>query len=478
MKIVKLYNSTTGGTIRSGILHLPVLSLLLVVSISSCKKFVDVDLPRNLLSTQAAFASDAEATSVLLGIYGTMANANSGFISGSSSGLAYLSALSADELANFSVFNEPFAYNALDPNLYALSGFWNEPYSYIYTANSVIEGLATSTKVSAATKKQLEGEAKFVRAFCYFYLVNFFGDVPLHLTTDYRANSVAVRSSQENIYQQIVADLKDAQTLLGDEYVTEGRVRPNKAAATALLARTYLYQGDWANAEVQATTIIENTATYNLVNNLDSVFLSTSSEAIWQLMPVDAGYNANEPRFFILNSSPVDNSGVALSASLLNAFENNDKRKIHWINNFTDGTGTWYYPFKYKIAESGLEVTEYSMVLRLTELYLIRAEARAHQEDIDGAQADLDAIRNRAGLNNTTANDQAALLLAIEHERQVELFTEGGHRWLDLKRTGRADAVLGSLKASNWQNTDTLYPIPQSEIKSNPRITQNDGYGH
>ena len=116
------------------------------------------------------------------------------------------------------------------------------------------------------------------------------------------------------------------------------------------------------------------------------------------------------------------------------------------------------------------------MVLRLAEQYLIRAEARAQQNNISGSQSDLNLIRNRAGLVNTAANDKTALLTAIEHERQVELFTEWGHRWLDLKRTNRADAVLGPIKAPNWQPTDMLYPIPQTQIANDPNVHQNPGY--
>jgi hypothetical protein len=116
------------------------------------------------------------------------------------------------------------------------------------------------------------------------------------------------------------------------------------------------------------------------------------------------------------------------------------------------------------------------MVLRLAEQYLIRAEARARLGKVPESQADINAIRSRSGLSNTTAADPAALLLAIEKERQVELFSEWGHRWLDLKRTGRADAVLGAEKPTDWQPTDALYPIPQNEILSNPLLTQNLGY--
>jgi hypothetical protein len=115
------------------------------------------------------------------------------------------------------------------------------------------------------------------------------------------------------------------------------------------------------------------------------------------------------------------------------------------------------------------------MMLRLAEQYLIRAEARAQLENIPGAQEDLNAIRSRAGLPDTDADDKASLLLAIERERQAELFAEGGHRWLDLKRTNRADAVLGPLKA-DWQTPDALFPIPDAERQLNPNLTQNDGY--
>ena len=119
------------------------------------------------------------------------------------------------------------------------------------------------------------------------------------------------------------------------------------------------------------------------------------------------------------------------------------------------------------------------MVLRLAEQYLIRAEAKAYQDKLTDAIQDLDIIRNRAGLSligdtnpSISKND---FLLAIEQERKVEMFSEWGHRWLDLKRTERAGQILGALKP-DWQDTDQLYPIPNSERLVNPRLTQNPGY--
>jgi hypothetical protein len=124
-------------------------------------------------------------------------------------------------------------------------------------------------------------------------------------------------------------------------------------------------------------------------------------------------------------------------------------------------------------------LSEYYMVLRLAEQYLIRAEARAHLRNLPGAIADLDSIRNRAGLPLISITNPAItreeLLIAIQQERQTELFAEWGHRWFDLKRTKQADAVLKDRKSS-WNSTDTLYPVPASERILNPNLTQNDGY--
>jgi hypothetical protein len=107
---------------------------------------------------------------------------------------------------------------------------------------------------------------------------------------------------------------------------------------------------------------------------------------------------------------------------------------------------------------------------------LIRAEARTHLEDINGARQDIDIIRNRAGLGNTDAATVNGLLEAVLHERQVELFLELGHRFFDLKRMGSADAVLSPIKLG-WDATDVLLPIPESEILLNPNLLpQNPGY--
>jgi hypothetical protein len=288
-------------------------------------------------------------------------------------------------------------------------------------------------------------------------------------------NTMAERSTTEAIYQQIISDLTDAQNSLSADYSYSGneRIRPNKSAAIALLARVYLYMGNWEQAISSAGVIIGNSAMYNLESDLDNVFLKESNETIWQLQPVNPAQNTNEALSFILTSAP---TSIAMNRSLVNAFETGDQRKLQWISSISMGTDTFYYPFKYKIYQSGAPPSEYSVMLRLAEQYLIRAEAKAEKNDIAGAQADLNVIRTRAGLNNSLAVDKNSLLLAIEQERRVELFTELGHRWMDLKRTNRANAILDSVKAPNWKSTSVLYPIPTLQLSNDPDIDQNPGY--
>ena len=452
-----------------------------IIFSSSCKKFVEVDVPKTDLISSTVFTSDATAHAAVAGIYNQMIAI--GFASGDLTSLTYLTGLSSDELVFYSTSpsfqsTKEFYNNSLTPaNPIISTNIWSEPYKYIYKANAIIEGLARSTNITSALKSELEGEAKFIRAFSHFYLVNLFGDIPLITTTDYRVNAAAPRTPEAEVYNQIIADLKQAQNLLSNDYsrFNGERVRPNKWAATALLSRVYLFNGDWVNAEIQATSLIDNTALFNLQPILNNVFLKNSKEAIWQLMPVYTIRNTWEAGTFKLTGTPTNS---ALRNQLVNSFETGDNRKINWIDSVRVGFNTFYYPYKYKVISGTNPLQEYSMILRLAEQFLIRSEARAQQNNIGGAQADLNVIRNRAGLAITSANDKVSLLTAVEHERQVELFTEWGHRWIDLKRTGRAVALLGPIKGTTWQTTDILYPIPQIQIQNDPSMAnaQNPGY--
>lgn len=469
---------TSIGSVRYKLLRKRIIGLLgmtfLLIN-SSCEDFVTIDPPVTEVVSETVYTSDATAIAAIRGIYIEMAN--NGFASGDILSITNLVELSSDNSVDFSGVSDRVAFNSnslVAENAF-ISNLWNQAYTIIYYANSVLEGLENSNNITLSTQSQLEGEAKFVRAFCHFYLVNMFGDIPVVGSTDFTENNVISRDQISDVYQQIMADLEEAQNLLASDYSFSGgeRVQPNKFAATALLSRVNLYNEDWLDAEVEASKIIDNSSLYGLEDDLANPFLANSSEAIWQLQPVRPGRNTHEAEAFINVDDP---NFQALSQELINSFEPDDKRRSNWIDSIIVDGITYFHPFKYKINLQNQPLTEYSMVFRLAEQLLIRAEARTHQNNIVGAQADLNIIRNRAGLPNTTANDQPSLLLAIERERQVELFTEWGHRWFDLKRTRRAEAVLSPLVLKDWQSTDLLFPIPRTELDINSRLTQNDGY--
>jgi hypothetical protein len=454
-----------------------------------------VNVPYTSLNGANIFDDDATAISAVTGIY-TQLSSGKGITTnggnGGTSSISVLCGLSADEFTLFSGVTDAseIAYykNSLFTNISQSFGtsFWSSLYNYIYECNDAIDGLNNSQKLTSNVKQQLLGEVKFLRAFFYFYLVNLYGDVPLILTTDYSINSRIPRSAKSEVYRQIIADLQDAKGALNTNYVdgtiikpTQERVRPNVWVATALLARTYLYYGDFINAETEASSIIGNTTTFGL-STLDSVFLKNSKDAIWQLQPVNSGWNTEDARLFIIPSTgPSNTYPVFLSDNLINSFEPNDLRKSKWVKSVKVGSFTYNYPFKYKINTINTAVNEYLMVFRLGEMYLIRAEARAQQNKIAEAITDLNMIRARAGLTGTTAFDKNSLLTALLHERQVELFSEWGHRWLDLKRTGNIDVVMSLItpqKGGVWKTDYQLYPIPFSDLQMNQNLIQNAGY--
>ncbi|MBO9574039.1 MAG: RagB/SusD family nutrient uptake outer membrane protein, partial [Chitinophagaceae bacterium] len=291
------------------------------------------------------------------------------------------------------------------------------------------------------------------------------------------------RTSKDSVMAQVKQDLIDAQDSLSENYVTAGRVRVNKFAAKAMLARVYLYNQEWAKAEETASELIDNT-TYLLESDCDNVFSESSHEAIFQLLQVAPGTGTAEGIAYI-PQDPTIIPDYYLSDTLLHAFETDDQRKMKWLNKnvvSVDGVDVdYYYPFKYKTGYAA-PYPENIMVLRLAEQYLIRAEARAQLNNLTGAnsgESDLNTIRARAGLLPTTAVTKEELLSAIEHENQIEFFCEWGHRWFDLRRTGRINEVMEGitpLKGGTWSSNWSVYPIPFYEIKLNPFLTQNAGY--
>lgn len=468
--------------------------------LAGCKKWIEIDPPVDTITTTGIFSSNKEAEWAIAAVYSKLINgletinlsnaAERNFGSGLPT---VLGGVSSDELVpSPGALSGDYLYlsaNSLTvKNSEITAMLWETAYKTIFDANAVIEGIAESKShlLTDSARKQLTGEALAIRAFAYFYLVNFFGDLPLALTVDFNQTAGLSRAPVNRIYEQIVADLRLAKTLLPADFSSgKGeRVRVNKWFAEALLARVSLYTGDNQQAVASATAVINEAGLFGLEDNLADVFLKNSREAIFQLKqtnttealrnatPEGVAFNPWQPGFmpkFLMNSTWME------------LFEETDKRRTAWIAY----TANISYPNKYKTGYyNGVymgEQTEYYMVMRLAEMYLVRAEASARMPGGNTADAieDLNEIRRRAGAGELPGTLTAQQVIdAVAKERQLELFAEWGHRWLDLKRTGKASPILSAIPHKQpWKGDyQLLYPIPEEEIRNNNRLVQNPQY--
>ncbi len=432
------------------------MALACCLAFPGCDKYLEgTQLPAGTIEAGDVYINDNMASTVVTGMFLNL-NTGGSFSGSGSSNLGYVLGLYADESRSTlnGNYTDIIFKNAIT---HSNSVYWADYYQKLFVANAAIRGINNSTG-NLVFKNQWLGEAYFLRGLYHFYLVNLYGPVPIVLTPDYTINNKLSRSPVAEVYKQIVSDLKLAQALLPEGYAngygaaTNSRVRPNKGAATALLARAYLYAGDWENAEIQAGNVIGDNR-YDTVA-LSSVFLANSRETIWAVAPrapartYEYGfYNGGMPA--TINPPQGPNSfDVYASANenLLNAFEPGDRRQTTWLRSITilaSGSNpekVMYFPAKYK--------------------------SPANNEEYQG----LGAIQPAS---------KTALLAAIAKERQTELFAEYGHRFFDLKRTGRIDEVMNTVapgKPATWQSYMSNWPIPPNDILSNPNLTPNPGY--
>lgn len=450
--------------------------LCILAFTAGCDDFVEIDYPNSQLISATVFEDKNTATAALKDIYGKIRD--TGLLTGKRTGISTLLGVYTDELLSYEVANNfgiaAFYNNSLNAQNSTIKDLWNMTYNQIYAANAVAEGVAKSASINADDKNQLIGEALFIRALLHSYLSAIYGKCPYIDTSDYRQNTSVYSLSTALVYEKCIIDLEQALELLSADYIGNDRTRANKAVAQALLARLYLYSERWEEASNAASAVLNYSSTYVLESDLDLEFTKSSSSTIWQLAAGGGFTNTQEGGTFIFNSGPPPS--VALREDLYAAFEVGDKRREKWTRTISSGTTTWHHSYKYKEDISSNNATEFSVIMRLSEQYLIRSEARARQGYISGAQEDLNEVRSRAGLDDTTAGTANELLNAIIYERRFEFFTELGMRFFDLQRTGRLDSVLSPIKLG-WNTTDQFWPLPQSELLLNPNVgPQNLGY--
>lgn len=438
--------------------------LLLLISVS-CEEVLEPK-PVDILTDDLVLNEPKDVPNVEIGLYsafrGIITNA---VISGD---------FTADMLLHngtFSQYRELGTKQITSANASA-AALWGNIYSAVYVANFIFEKLPGVSGVTTAQRNQTTGTAHLLRGLAYLYGVYTFGGIPNVQTTSINDNRDIARASREEMLDLILQDFEEAEDLLPEEPANAGFV--GKDAARAAMARYYLYQQQWQQAENMASAIISS-GNYTLEPEFETVVLQDfTDEAIFEI-----GYNIT------------DDPGT-----LNNLFKS--RREIIPSNQTivalaSDAAGERFGSVEFNVADlggsdNGWTVSKYGtadednnnvVVFRLAEMHLIRAEARARLNKVTGAgsaQEDINALRQRAKAPLVQNVSQAQMIQLIEDERRVELAFEG-HRWYDLVRTGRANAVMTSF-SSNWKSTYDLWPIPQTEIQNNPSLAgqQNPGY--
>jgi hypothetical protein len=434
-----------------------ILFFLALILFVSCEEILDVE-PTESLSADQAIQNSNDVRTALVGCYDGLQQA-------ALYGLDRVSVpdLAADNLDHSGTRQE---YGQIDNNSilaenFLIEGIWNSSYDALNRINSLLAKLPEISDMTDEEKSSVTGQLLFMRALLHFDLVNYFGPVPVKTlpTTGVDASLDVARDEVETVYTQIITDLENARNTIssqGNSYVSNG-------AVMALLARVYLYTEQWENARNAAADVLAMSE-YQLDPEYNNLFSGGgSSEIIFQLEYI--AQDRNTLAFYYFPNSEEGRNEFTPSESLLDAYESNDT--IRRNASIAEGD----YGYKYRDITNG---TDNVIVLRLAEMYLIRAEAEAQLNgNIPAIQDDINAIRNRAGLANTTAGSYGDLKNAIEQERRIE-FTFEGHRWFDLIRTGKAIETLDKVTSPN----QLLFPIPISEINANtnPGMYQNPGY--
>ena len=449
-----------------------ILLFSLIAILTSCNEFLQ-EVPNDSIPSATAITNAGTARAAIIGAYDRV----QGYYA---SDYPTLGTITADNV----VFNGTLSqYLQLDQNAIPTDNVttvsaYQGIYRAINSANSIIASLPAITDplLPTAEKNQILGEAYFIRALGYFDLARGWGGVQLELkpTTDLSVLKGIKRSTLDQTYDQVLADLNQSEQLLPDIKALDKptRNRAQKPAVRALRARLHLYRKQWADAETDASLVISDSIStssitrFKLVKPYKTFFTSPflSSESVFELT-----FSTNDKNSFWNLWYPSSGGGQytlkpsdSFVAQVNNPAIGGSRKSLIALSAKNEVYGVLY--------NTSASSTDPSYVIRIAELYLIRAEARAQQNNLSGALADLNKIRARADVPASTAATQADIIKAIETENSIEFAFES-HRWFDLARTGRTGVVLGVTNTNLW-----LFPIPYSDIQSDPDVTQNPGY--
>ena len=436
------------------------------IALTSCEDKLDLE-PTQSISTEAALSTGDNIENLLIGAYAEAGQAAS--YGGRLQMMADLYG-ATDQVSWNGTFQQPrqvYVKNVLVDNSY-VSGFWLNAYDVINQTNIVIDNLAI---VDEDNQANIEGQARFLRGLTYFDLTRMFGQqympgqtndqlgVPLSLEgiVDYSGNLEIARATVEENYAQVIEDLEAAYDLL-----PEGNSEfAGRYAAQALLARVYLQQGDYTNALAAANDVIENGG-FSLTSDFADAFNNDTDgpETIFA---------------FQVTTQDGSNTLITHYADQANGGRGNDisinDEYVAMFDSEDDVRGEFFY----ESAQSGDRLTsKYTnqfgnvTILRLAEMYLIRAEANLELNSSTGATPleDVNTIRARSGADALASVSLEDVLM----ERQLELAFEGFFIH-DLKRTMQD---VGDIP---YDDNSLVFPIPQREMDVNSLLSQNPGYG-
>lgn len=483
--------------------------ILSALALCSCEKFLDqkpqADVTRpstEVSELVSAYSSAADAQSELSGAYALM---KADIYEACQ---FYLNECMTDNcyIGGDGVAEEQLGNAALTATNKQIAIMWQQYYAVCGAATNVIENvkLMPEDAIEASERARLIAEASFVRAWIYFDIVRLWGAAPMTLdlipsiTVDNLDQWYPVmypgRTSEEEIYAQILADLSD-DNIAALPSKSNGAFQGTKGAAYGLLAKVYATMGEKSSrdyAKVEALCQKVEDEGYALVPNFDDLWTvpgKFSSEGIFEILFTTEAEQHNWAYWILLTDTPGTvtvswRRYCCPSHELVAKFDKEkDVRYASSIIWASAPYATYYpagnYPFAYKIRQKDNNI----ILMRLADILLLKAEALVEQNRVGDAIEIVNTIRQRAGLSALSKSmSQGDARLAVENERQLELFLEG-HRFYDLARNGRWEEVAGAAKDKNgnprFKHTEsfrTRLPIPQEQIDINERLTQNIGY--
>ncbi len=432
---------------------------IFIVSIfSGCAK-LDVN-PTQSIAADKAIRTPSDLNQALTGCYDALQLA--GFYGRHTIIAAELSSDNAQATGTILEYNDINLHNLLSNNTIS-EAIWSDCYIAINRVNNTLYYLPNVENLSEDDKNDVQGQLFFIRSLAYYNLVRYFGDVPLKVrptlsTEDINLPRIAVG--------EVLAHIKEDLVYAMANISTQSAGRAQAASAEALLAKIARYESRWGDAESYAGHVIENYG-LSMVDDYSSLFNNEgNTESIFEVQFSDQ--DKNRMAEYLFPTSLGGRYEASPTEDLVNAFAAEDARFAVSLA----GLGDKPYCNKYNQISSGADRV---YVMRLAEMILLRAEARAKQQgDLLMINNDINQIRQRAGLEAVDLQDYDALLDEILVQRRLE-FSFEGQRWFDLIINDRAIQTLPTVESSN----QLLFPIPFSEINTNTAIgpeNQNPGY--